>query len=150
MKLERKQDLSIFYWLQGLLAPVSTTIKVVDGFPEEVLTLPTVSIEGENIRVVPHELGNRRGRRERVWTIDVFATNKAQRDELTSVILDDLETGIPVYDYDEGFPPGVSPTQLGLLSPFDIDVLTVHNFGDLVEKLYWRTSIRFISEYSQI
>jgi hypothetical protein len=131
------------------LAPVSATIKVVDGCPEEDLTLPTVSIEGENIRIVPHELGNRRGRRERIWTIDVFAKNKAQRDELTSIIMDDLESGVPVYDYDEGFPPGVSPTQLGSLNPFDIDVLTVHNFGEL-EKLYWRCSIRFLSEYSQI
>jgi hypothetical protein len=147
MGLERKQDLSIYYWLVGLFAPISSSIKIEDGFPGDKLTLPTISIEGDNIRLRPLELGNRRGKRQRIWTIDVFAKNKAQRDEMTTTVLDDIETGIVVYDYDQGFPP-ISVPQIGTLLPFDIDVSTVRMFDQMMENLYWRNAIRFLSEYS--
>ncbi len=98
----------------------------------------------------PFELGNRKGQRIRVWNIEVFASNKAQRDELSSIIINEIEDGITVFDYDEGFPPSVSPTQLGTLHPREIVVLPIRIFPDLVEKLYWRSSIRFITNYSEI
>ena len=85
-----------------------------------------------------------------MWAIEIIASNKAQRDELTSIILNDLEYGIPVYDYNEGFPPAISPTELGLLFPIDWEVRTVRIFPDLVEKLYWRNTIRFFTEYNAI
>jgi len=43
-----------------------------------------------------------------------FAQTKAQRDEIGYRILDSLEQCIPVYDYDEGFPPDTTPTNLGV------------------------------------
>jgi len=149
MKLERKQDLSIYYWLTSFLGPLYSAIKVVDGFPTEPIVTPSVSIDGENIRLSPFQLGDRRGRRKRVWIIDVYAKNKAQRDEITSEIIDTLENGITVYDYDSGFPPVVVP-QLGILMPYEIDATPVHMFEQMMEHLYWRESIRFLTEYSSV
>jgi len=151
MFLERKQDLSIFFWLQDevLVSPYDTVL-VVDGYPEQDLVIPSVAIEGQRLSIDPFELGNRRGQRDRAWNIDVFAANKAQRDEISSIIINELEDNrIAVYDYDEGFPP-IVVTQLGTLIPSNIEVIPIRIFPDLVEKLYWRSSIRFITEYSEL
>jgi hypothetical protein len=144
MELERKQDLSIYYWLKGLMTPYSL-VTVNDGYPDGDIPIPSVTIEGETIRFIEHELGSRTGRRERFWVVDIIALNKAQRDDITSIISNDIETGIMVYDYEEG--PG-STTQLGLLRPFDIGVTTIRIFPSLVEKMYWRNTIRFYTEYN--
>ncbi len=144
MYIERKQDLSIYYWLKGLMAPYPM-ITVNDGYPDEDLQLPSVTVESQSIRFREYELGSRTGRRERFWVVDILALNKAQRDEITSIIMNNIETGIPVYNYDEGFD---SPTQIGLLRPFDISVATVRIFPSLVEKMYWRNTIRFYTEYN--
>jgi len=150
MFIERLQDLSIFHWLQDDILVTYTTVKVNDGFPQEDLQIPSVSVESHDIRPRQKELGNRKSRRQRMWTIEIIASNKAQRDELTSIVLEDLEYGIPVYDYNEGFTPSISPTELGLLRPIDWEVRTVRIFPDLVEKLYWRNTIRFFTEYNAI
>lgn len=150
MFIERLQDLSIFHWLQDDVLVTYTMVKVNDGFPQEDLQIPSVSVESHDIRPRQKELGNRKSRRQRMWAIEIIASNKAQRDELTSIVLNELEDGIPVYDYNEGFPPAISPTELGLLMPIDWEVRTVRIFPDLVEKLYWRNTIRFFTEYNAI
>jgi len=152
MFLERKQDLSIYYYLKDeILIPPYDTVLVVDGYPEQDLVIPSVAVVNQTLTIEPFELGNRRGQRIRVWNIDVFAANKAQRDEISSIIINGLEDiRIAVYDYDEGFPPTVSPTQLGVLIPSNIEILTIRIFPDLVEKLYWRSSIRFLTEYDEL
>lgn len=149
MFLERIQDLSIYYWLEELMQPYPT-VNVNDGYPEGELQLPSVSIESQNIRPGKREMGSRISWRKRFWVIDVMAVNKAQRDELTSIIINDIEQGIPIYDYNEGFPPDVSPTQLGLLMPLDYEVTTIRIFPELMEKMYWRNSVRFFTEYNAI
>jgi hypothetical protein len=149
MHLERKQDLSIYYWLKDLFTSYPM-VNVNDGYPEGELILPSVTILSHDIRPSIKQMGSRKSWRQRLWVIDVLGNNKAQRDEMTSVIIDQIEYGIPIYDYDEGFPPTVSPTELGLLRPTDWEVITVRIFPDLVEKMYWRNSIRFFTEYNAI
>ena len=141
MHLLRKQDLSIYYFLTDLFSAFDF-VNVVDGYPDEELKLPTISIEAQDVLPLPHELGNRVGVRNRIWDINVFGLNKAQRDEFSYLILDNLEDGIPVFDYDEGFPPPI-PTKLGLLSVEDITLTVVTIFPVIQEKLYWRMSIMF-------
>lgn len=149
MHLLRKQDQSIYYFLKDLFEDYSF-VTVVDAFPTGEMQLPTVSIEELPLTSAPAELGSRTGKRDRMWVIDVFTKNKAQRDEFAYLILDALEIGIPVYDYDEGFPPSDSPTQLGALSIIPpIRVSNVYVFPDIQEKLYWRKSIVFSTEYAQ-
>jgi hypothetical protein len=146
MHLLRKQDRSIYYWLSDLFSAYPS-ISIVDGFPEEELELPTVSIETLDIYPYPLELGNRQGQNDRYWTIDVFARNKDQRDEFTYLIITEMQNGIPVYDYDEGFPPNISPSQIGSLHPENINATPVRVFASLQEKLYWRTTIFFRTDY---
>ena len=149
MHLIRKRELSVYYFMKEIFDPYSF-VNVVDAYPLEDMSLPTIAVEGRNIGVIPHELGNRVGLKNRLWTIDVFAENKDQQGEFTYLILDELEDGIPVYDYDEGFPPGISPTQIGTLQVFDLESTPIYVFPQLVEKLYWRTRISFIAKYHPI
>jgi hypothetical protein len=149
MHLMRKRELSVYYLISGLFNPYSF-INVVDAYPDEDMSLPTIAVEGRNIGVTPYELGNRVGLKNRLWTIDVFAENKDQQGEFTYLILDELEDGIPVYDYDEGFPPSISPSRIGTLEVLDIESIPIYVFPQLVEKLYWRTRISFVAKYNPI
>ena len=71
--------------------------------------------------------------------------------EIGYKIVYDLEEGIPVYNYDEGFPPTVTPTQIGMLVPYDyIEMKIVKVLPELVSKLYWRATISFVADYTNI
>lgn len=149
MFLDRKQELSIYYWIKDLFETYPN-VNVVDEYPDLVLDLPTVAIESSYIDVRPFELGERQGKEVRLWFINIFASNKAQRGEFASLIKEQLKEGIAVFDYDEGFPPAVTPTRIGTLITSSIIAEPVRIFPELVEKLYWRMSIRFITEYGSI
>jgi len=146
MHLLIKQDRSIYFWLSDLFSAYSS-ITVKDSFPDADMTLPTISITSQITYPYPFEMGNRLGRNSRYWDIEIFAQNKDQRDEFAYLIMTQLQYGIPVYDYDEGFPPLVSPTQLGVLHPEDISVTPIRVFINLQEKLYWRSTIFFRTDY---
>jgi len=145
MELNRLSDLSIYYWLRGIVPAI---VNVEDGFPVGELTLPTVSITSLDIEGNPFELGGCE-LDNLFWRIDVFARNKAQRDELAYLIYKELESNVVVRDYDVGFPPVVAPI-LGTLIVSRRRTRPVHVFEDLVEKLYWRMSITFVSYYEPI
>lgn len=149
MNILRKQDLSITYWLKGIFSSMPS-IQIVDGFPDATMTLPTVSIEAQPIVGLPFELGNRISLKQRFWIVDAFAQNKAQRDEIAGLIIDSIEYGIPVYNYDQGFPPGVSPSQIGALEVDDLRVSPIRVFPELQEKMYWRVSVSFTTIYHPI
>ena len=150
MDLERKKDLSLYYYIKEMFSDTSF-ITIVDGYPEELLTLPTIAIEADTLRSLSFELGNRHGSPRRIWFIDVFGNTKSQRDEIGYKIVYDLEEGIPVYNYDEGFPPTVTPTQIGMLVPYDyIEMKIVKVLPELVSKLYWRATISFVADYTNI
>ena len=147
MYLERKEDLSVYYFLKEVFP--ETFITVVDGFPEGDLVLPTVAVEAGKIDVVEFELGNRDGLRIRKWYIDIYAKNKSQRDEFGYRLLDELKDGIPVYNYDEGFPPSVTPTRVGTLTVSSKSYIPVKISADVVEKLYYRATISFVAQNDQ-
>ena len=144
MEQKRKEEISIYYWLQD---NVPDSVNVEDGFPGSAeLTLPTVSITDLDISGEPFELGGSEIDR-RWWRIDVFAKDKVQRNKLRYMLYEQLEDHIPVYDYDEGFPPSISPSRLGTLLVEERTSSAVHVFEDLVEKLYWRANIVFSTIY---
>jgi hypothetical protein len=149
MDLERIKDLSVYYFMKDLF---NTTdyINVVDGFPVENLVIPCVSVESNTIDTKPGELGNRRRILIRSWYIDVFAKNKSQRDEIGYKILRALEDPIQVYNYDEGFPPDVSPTRIGCMNIDEIQMRTIKIMPQLVDRMYYRTTVNFTAEYNQI
>lgn len=150
MYLERKIELSVYYWLKDTVFSDAPFVKVVDEYPLEILSLPTVSVDGPDIDGYPQELGNRKGIRYLLFVIDVFGQNKTQRDEYVLRIYEYLENGIPVNDYDIGFPPSVAPPQIGVLVPNNIKVKKIKVIPELVETLYWRSMITFIAQYEAI
>ena len=150
MHLYRKHDLSIYYFLKNDVFSDVSFIHFEDGFPVTELVIPTISIESKELRLTPFELGNRHGLDSRVWFIDIFATNKSQRDDFGYRILSRIEENIPVYDYDEGFPPDVSPTKIGVLIPSRLKMEWVRVIPELVTSLYWRSTISFEASYSRI
>ena len=150
MYIQRKQDLSIFYWLQDDVFKDVNFITFVDDFPATDLVIPTVSVEAKELNLVPFELGNRHGLTDRVWFIDIFGANKSQRDEFGFRILERIEENIPVYDYDEAFPPAVTPTKIGVLIPRKIKMQWVRVIPELVSELYWRSVISFEAEYQSV
>ena len=95
MFVERKEDLSIYYWLKTLYTAYPF-ITVVDGFPSTDLVIPSVSSEPDTIEVEDFQLGDRTGLRMRTWYIDIFAKNKTQRDEFAYTILDALKDGVNI------------------------------------------------------
>ncbi len=143
MELKRKFDLSLFYWL---VDNVPSVVNVEDGFPNEPLQLSTVSVINLDVEGKPFELGGCELDTQ-FWRIDIFAGNKVQRDYLANTLYDTLESNITVYDYDEGFPPTVSPSEIGTLITSGRRMRPIRVFEELVEKLYWRTSLTFSTYY---
>jgi hypothetical protein len=150
MEVQRKQDIAVYYWLKDLFVSIPE-ITIVDGYPIADLILPTISVEAETIRSNPLELGSRDMVFPRLWDINVFGNTKTHRDSMAYTIINNLKNGIDVYDYDLGFPPIVLP-KIGHLSVIQdsITATPIRIHPELVEKLYYRMSVRFILDYYNI
>jgi hypothetical protein len=156
MYKERKEDLSVYYFIEEIFSSTSF-ITIVDEWPTGEIQPPVISVENELLSVRPLELGNRRGVDIRTWYINIFAKNNSQRDDFAYLIKNEVQSGIPVYDFDEGFPAeGQTPaeagiTQIGTLSWDQIaikkfPVLTVDN----VSKMYYRAQVTISCANNQI
>jgi hypothetical protein len=150
MYQERKEDLSVYYYVEDLFSDVLDFTDIVDGFPTQELQIPTIAIESDWINTSEWELGNRNRILLRTWYVDVFAKNKTQRDEFMYRLLHGFEECIPVYDYDEGFPPDVYPTELGCLNVENLTADIVRVSPRLVDKLYYRATVSFTAVYNQL
>jgi len=150
MYVERKQDLSVYYFIDKVFTDAgATNINIVDGFPTGELVLPTVAIDNDFLTTRYFELGNRRRLDIRTWYIDIFTENKSRRDEFAYLIKNEVQNKIPVYDYDEGFPPP-TPTQIGVLDVMEISMRPIRVLPELVSTLYWRAQVKIIAYYEAI
>lgn len=149
MLRERKEDLSVYYFIKDLFSDVPF-VTIIDAFPTDNLVIPSISVETQRISTFQFELGNRNRVEVRSWYIDVFAQNKSQRDEFGYRIMNALEECIPVYDYDEGFPPNVTPTRLGCLLVESVRLEWIRVMPQLVDKLYYRASVYFTAIYDRL
>jgi len=146
--IERIEDLSVYYFVRGAFP--ESMIRVEDGFPDGPLTIPTIAIEAGKVDVVEFEMSNRVGLRVRNWYIDIYAKNKSQRDEFGYRLLDVLKDGVPVYNYDEGFPPEVSPTKIGHLQVLSKSYNPIKINADVVGKLYYRATISIVTQNNKV
>lgn len=145
MDIERLKDLSIYYWLVDLFSS-SPFIKVEDGFPISEVEPPVVAVEYKTIVLEPLELGNSYNIFRRSWYIEIIAKTKSQRDEIAFKIARELKNNIPVYNYNEGFPPSVTPSQLGCLIVKKVSIEPIRISPQLMKKLYYRASVSFDAE----
>lgn len=140
MYLERLEDLSVYYLVNNLFTTVPG-IKVVDDYPVDNLTIPSISVNAGKIRLEGFELGNRDELRARKWFIDVYASNKSQRDDFGYRILNAFTDGIPIYDYNVAFPPasGIPVIEHMQVVQKEMDFIRIN--PALVDKLYYRATI---------
>ena len=140
MLVYRLEDLSVFYFIKNMFSDAGH-IEIVDSFPEQILTVPTISIDAGRLREELFELGDRGKVRIRTWYLDIFAKNKSQRDDFGYRILDQTKNGISIYDYNQGFPPGVSPSKIGHMDVFSISYEPIPVILDETENLYFRGQV---------
>jgi hypothetical protein len=150
MNIYMLEDLSVNYFVKDLFAPFPM-ITIVDEFPKQVLSIPTISVVNGKLREEEYELGNSDTYRLRMWFIDIFAINKTQRDDFGYKILNELRTkGINVYDYNEGFPPDASPTLINHLSVIKRSYEPIDVIQSLNEKLYYRGQLILITKNDKV
>lgn len=145
MYLERLEDLSVYYFLKDKFSD-APFINITDAFPEDDLVLPTISCEAGRIDVKEYELGNRDGLRVRRWFIDIFAKNQSQRDEFGYRLLNELKNGIPVYNYNSGFPPSATPDKIGVLQILSKVYDPVKINSDVSGLLYYRATLTIVAQ----
>lgn len=144
MLLETKEDTSVMAFIEDLFEDY-TFVNIVSEFPESNLTIPTIAVSIGKATIEQFELGNRDGRRIRQYHIDVFTSSMVQRNEFGYLILDSLKNGIVVYNYNEGFPPEVSPSVAEHLQVVSRHFIPVKIQPELVEKLYYRATVSFVA-----
>lgn len=139
------EDLSIFYFIKNMFSDASH-IEIVDSFPESILTIPTISIDAGKLKEELFELGDRNKIRIRTWYLDIFAKNKSQRDDFGYRILDQTKNGINIYDYNEGFPPDITPSKIGHMDILSISYEPIPVMLDESEKLYFRGQVILVTQ----
>ena len=149
MLIERKEDLSMYYHINDQFIDASYVI-IEDSFPETVLQLPTIAVDAGTLDHQLFEIGNRTPLRIRKWYIDVFAKTKSQRDDFCYRVLNSLDNGINVYDYDEGFPPDVDPTKIGHLALLKKSFLPIPVMVEENQKKYYRGQVIIITENDKV
>jgi len=151
------EDLSVYFFIKSIEVDDSTTIgdiaRVVDGYPyndieEGTLTLPTVAIEVMLTSEEPGELGANWYRRS--WSIDVFANNDVQRDDLADKIFNALDVAIPIRDYSSGYRKAtglsLAGTELSIveyMNPENRTIRPTHAFNFYSKIKYWRSTVSF-------
>jgi len=145
MEIERKENLSVYYFIKDKFSD-SPFITILDAFPEEEFTYPAISVEWADAKAINFELGSKTKLHFRGFVIDIFALTKTQRDEITFRLYNYLDDTIPVYDYDEGFPPSVSPSQMSCLDIEEKNARVIPIYSELVEKMYYRATIEFVAK----
>jgi hypothetical protein len=149
MSIYRLEDLSVNYWVRDIFSAFGQ-INIVDEYPDETLTLPTVSVVEGKLSEEEFELGNRDGLRIRRWFIDVFAMNKSQRKDFGYRVLAEAKNGITVYDYNEGFPPDASPSAINHLTVISRSFNPIPVVRGLNEKLYYRGQLILVTKNDKV
>lgn len=121
MNKYRLMDISFIYFLKSIFDPLN--VEVLEGFLEVDITdnSPRVAVDTNNIVLDSIELGNRNKLIIRSYVISVIAATKKQRDDIVYTLFESSEQPVKVYNYNEGFPPDVSPSQIGCLIPRVVD-----------------------------
>lgn len=145
----RLEDLSVYHWIKDMFQDVAF-LTIVDSFPDQVLSIPTVSIEAGKLKEELYEIGNRDKVRIRRWYIDIFAKNISQRDDMGYRILDQSKNGINVYDYNEGFPPDVFPTNINHMDIVGISYEPIPVFLQEHESLYYRGQVTLVTQNDKV
>lgn len=151
------EDLSIYFFVKFLDVggvPLGSIASIVDGYPyneieEGILVLPTVSIEAnmtsdEGVG----EMGASWFRRS--WSVDIFAQNDVQRDDLADKIFQALDFAVPIKDYSDGYRKDTGKSKSGTalriieyMNPENRTIRPTYAFNLYAKIKYWRAVVSF-------
>lgn len=146
----RQEDYSIYFFIKDLLS--GKVDKIVDSYPyteieNNSLEIPCASVEHSLTVDDGGELGSSWFRR--TWSIDVFAINDTQRDEISDIVFQALDRSIPIRDYSGGFRSDGKSLAGGDLRIIEWAVVEdrsmrpTYAFSSVSEKKFWRITITF-------
>lgn len=138
---ERLEDLSVYYWIKNQFLTIPG-LNIVDAFPDSEIKFPTISVEWDDIIAEALELGGIDEIKQRKYYIDIFALTKTQRDELGYKLFNDLKNKIPIYNYNNGFPPIVTE-QLYCFDVISKRLKNIKIIPELVQTMYYRANLTF-------
>jgi len=145
MERTRLEQKSIYYFIKSLFPDFIT---IVEEFPQNTeLSLPTIAVIYDVLDPRPFQLGSNE-LDYRDWAIYIFAENKGQLADYADRIMNNIKNNICVYDYNQGFPPDVSPDQIGSLVVENRKYTPLRTFDDLVMKKYWWGVVTFLTHPS--
>jgi len=144
---EHLENMSLVYWLRQKFGGTFDD-NIMEGFPETDLVVPSIAVEWDYAEGYELELGNKKMEKQRHWYIDVFAVTRAQRDDFAFKIFNDLDEGIVIYNYNQGFPPTVVPS-IGTMIPLTKRVQNTRVLPELTDKLYYRATVSFVAIYGK-
>jgi hypothetical protein len=145
MLQERLEDLSVFYFLVDKFK-ADPLVTILDAFPIAKFKYPAIAIEWSDASASSFELGSKIKQASRMYIADIFALTSTQRDELSYKIFNYLDDTIPVYDYNEGFPPSVTPSLISGLEVTEKKLKVIKIYPELVEQMYYRATLTFVAE----
>jgi len=151
------EDLSVYFFIKFLDidgTELGSIARIVDGYPyndieEGTLVIPTVAIEAsmtsdEGVG----ELGASWFRR--TWSIDIFAQNDVQRDDLADRIFQALDVSIPIKDYSSGYRAETGKSKAGVdlriieyMNPENRTIRPTYAFNLYAKIKYWRAVVSF-------
>lgn len=144
--IEKKQEVNFIYWLVDKFSTEPISVTVVDEYPDQLLALPTISLDWDDLNGYQLELGTRQLAQERTWYIEIFASTKGQRKDFAYKIFNDLQEGVPIYELDTDGTQLLSQ-QLGTLVPVSINIRKLNPIPELIGELYWRSTVTFVATY---
>jgi hypothetical protein len=144
---EHLENMSLVYWLRGKFGGTFDD-NIMEGFPVTDLVVPSIAVEWDYAEGYELEIGNRKMEKQRFWYIDVFAVSRAQRDDFAFKIFNDIDEGIVIYNYNQGFPPTVVPS-IGTMIPISKRVQNTQVLPELTDKLYYRATVSFVAVYGK-
>lgn len=144
MYQSKKEYLAMYYFLEDTLSGLGI-VNVVNGYPKEGITLPTVALSWTRLTGQALELGNSKLLKRVDFNIDIYAANESQRDDLCYVLFDAFDAPIPVWDIVNGIK---TTTKLGCLDTLERDFTVVPLIMDSVDELQYLAIGRVITEYN--
>ena len=105
MREIREIDNSIVYYFEQQFGTIwGSNLEVMDSYPDDLkdLTPPVVAIDYTTIRPDPLELGTEETDDFYYWNVHIFGRKKGERDDITNVVIDLLESGCSILDFSDG------------------------------------------------
>ncbi|NMC34395.1 MAG: hypothetical protein GYA36_18375 [Veillonellaceae bacterium] len=140
----RKQEIAMVQKVKEEFTDIPF-LTVYDSWPDEEIKIPSVVVDPQEIQLKEFEMGSRKRLRLRNWNIEIYASNKTQRNEVAYRLLELFEEQkIAVYDYDQGFD---NPPRAGTLLVFKIEFTPIAILPELVEKMFYRGVVSISTEF---